>query len=384
MDEKTINKLKEPLDESAIKTRKTDYGEVDYIKSNFAIQQANDIFNYNWTGEIVDLRKISEEEFTKKGKTYYAINFICRYKIIVNGETNEDVGFGSSTQGNKSSATETAVLSAVSDAIKRSLRHYGNQFGLSLYAEHQEVNDKSSSKSSNETIEVTEKAIRNKVKENIKKYGNSKDISDKQHGVLKSFFVDELNIEDENKQHEMLGNLVGERGINSFYDLSYSHIDPVINLIFNKKEQLKKLFNTEEEPDNTFDLISKVKGKLEEKEVENQKFINWIGDKANKDYNTFDSIPENWLKEVVKDSFWDNNEKEIKQFGKSELVKKVKEMINNQTEIEPSQLYYYFGEQDDKEYNSLEEVPNKKLKLATKQSFWDEHYTDISETIPFG
>ncbi|MGV9142172.1 MAG: Rad52/Rad22 family DNA repair protein, partial [Promethearchaeota archaeon] len=131
MDQKTIKRLEEELDESAIETRETDYGEVDYIKSNFAIQQANDIFNYDWSGKIVDLQKLSEEEFTKDGKTYYNINFICRYQVMVDGESNEDVGFGSSTQGNKSSATETAVKSAVSDAIKRSLRHYGNQFGLS-------------------------------------------------------------------------------------------------------------------------------------------------------------------------------------------------------------------------------------------------------------
>lgn len=416
MDKETIKKLEEDLDESVIKTRETDYGTVDYVKSSYSINRANEIFGFDgWSGQIVELKKLGESSFevTKcskcnktiygnkcnnhpNAKTYqsemYHIMFKCIYQITVDNSTRQDVGFGDSTQGNKGSATETAIKSAVSDSVKRTLRHYGSQFGLSLYSEHQNTGSSTTntSKSSNSTIkEVTVDNIKDKIQQNIDKYGTSKDISEKMHGAIKGF-LNSIGIENEDRQHEAISKII-DRDISSINDLSYSEASPIISVIkeSNKsKQKLVDILQDKKEDNNKkeeaiFDLIEEVKEKLEEKKVKNSKFINWIANKADEDFETFDQVPEGWLENVLEDNFWNKNEEEIRKFGCEELVEEVKDKIDKQTSIQESQLYTWFGKQDDKEYESLEEVPDYHLEESTKQDFWDENFDEIDDTIPF-
>lgn len=380
MKKEVKEKLKKDLDPKAIKTRETDYGTIDYIKSNYAISQANEIFNFDgWAGQIVDLEKLGESSFEKKGKTYYHVMFKCIYQITVDSSARQDVGFGNSTQGNKGSATETAIKSAVSDGIKRTLRHFGNQFGLSLYSEHQETKKSNNKTTSQNKVVVAKDEIQDKIQKNIDKYGTEKEISNKVHGVLKGYFSD-IGVKKEDKQHEILGELTGE-DIDSIYDLSYSHISPITEIIFSdKKDQLTNLVlgDSEENTDSTFDLIDNVKDKLDKQNISNRQFIDWISDKANNDYNKFDEIPESWLKQVTKNSFWEKNKDDIEKFGKSDLIKGVESIID-QVGVKPSQLWTWFS----KDYESLKDIPTNDLKKATSDKFWDKNLKEIDETIPF-
>ncbi|CAK00077.1 hypothetical protein with COG5055 domain [Helicobacter acinonychis str. Sheeba] len=47
--------------------------------------------------------------------------------------TRQDIGFGTSVARNLADAHENAAKETVADALKRSLRTFGNQFGNSLY-----------------------------------------------------------------------------------------------------------------------------------------------------------------------------------------------------------------------------------------------------------
>ena len=155
----------------------------------------------------------------------------------------------------------------------------------------------------------------------------------------------------------------------------------LLDILQNEKEDSSD--KEEKEPDNDFELISNIKDKLEQKKMTETKFLRWLSNKADKDFETFDQVPEGWLDSVPNDSFWEKNEKDIRKFGCEKLVEKVKEKTDEQTEIQYSQLYAWFSKQDHEEYESLEEVPDYHLEKATKQDFWDENFEEIDGTIPF-
>lgn len=120
-----------------------------YLPAHFVINQANEIFGFGmWSTEIEHLQMLDSAEYEKppynageKPKVMFAVSYLCRLKLIVKAGTAEnvysDVGFGSGVANaspvGKQSAYELATKEAVTDALKRCLRYYGNQFGLSLY-----------------------------------------------------------------------------------------------------------------------------------------------------------------------------------------------------------------------------------------------------------
>lgn len=102
----------------------------DYIEGWFAIEEANRIFGFeNWS-YTTDLQKVSEF-VNDKGNT--EISYICRCSLTVDGVTRQDVGYGSGAAKKPGDAYEGAVKEAVTDSLKRSLRTFGNKFGLALY-----------------------------------------------------------------------------------------------------------------------------------------------------------------------------------------------------------------------------------------------------------
>ena len=52
---------------------------------------------------------------------------------VAGGAFHEDVGCGEGIAARRGQALDSAKKSAVTDAEKRCLRHWGNQFGLCLY-----------------------------------------------------------------------------------------------------------------------------------------------------------------------------------------------------------------------------------------------------------
>lgn len=65
------------------------------------------------------------------GKFYLSVTAVVRVTLSI-GTFHEDVGLGSS-EGHRNMALEKAKKEAVTDALKRALRQYGNALGNSLY-----------------------------------------------------------------------------------------------------------------------------------------------------------------------------------------------------------------------------------------------------------
>lgn len=150
----TLAALQKPLDQTKIKNRQGAWDPatkkkmtLSYLGSYYIIDQANTLFGYNgWSYEITDMKtntyafvKTEDGRDGEKGKEKNGIETksTARVKVTVflggRAVIREDVGNGSSTTYSNAPDFEGAEKEAVSDALKRALRTFGNQFGNSLY-----------------------------------------------------------------------------------------------------------------------------------------------------------------------------------------------------------------------------------------------------------
>lgn len=135
--EKQIKILQEELDNSRIKTREKANIKISYLEGFDVIETANNIFGFgSWSYSIVSLGQVSQETNNNQ-------NAVICYKAVVKVDvfsldhskciTRQDVGFGTGVAKSLADAHENGAKEAVTDALKRSLRTFGNQFGNSLY-----------------------------------------------------------------------------------------------------------------------------------------------------------------------------------------------------------------------------------------------------------
>lgn len=135
--EKQIKILQEELDSSRIKTREKANIKISYLEGFDVIETANNIFGFgSWSYSIVSLGQVSQETNNNQ-------NAVICYKAVVKVDvfsldhskciTRQDVGFGTGVAKSLADAHENGAKEAVTDALKRSLRTFGNQFGNSLY-----------------------------------------------------------------------------------------------------------------------------------------------------------------------------------------------------------------------------------------------------------
>jgi DNA repair and recombination protein RAD52 len=135
--DKQIQVLSYELDNSRIKKREKNNISLAYLEGFDIIETANKIFGYgNWCYTITSLEYVSQE-------TNHNQNVVICYKGIVSVTvydlhhakhiSREDVGFGTGISKSLADAHEGAAKEAVTDAIKRCFRSFGNQFGNSLY-----------------------------------------------------------------------------------------------------------------------------------------------------------------------------------------------------------------------------------------------------------
>ncbi|SCV01333.1 LAMI_0G10836g1_1 [Lachancea mirantina] len=105
---------------------------VAYIEGWKAINLANQIFGYNgWSTEVKSVLIDFMDE--RQGKFSIGCTAIIRV-TLTDGTFREDIGYGTvENERRKSSAFERAKKSAVTDALKRSLRAFGNALGNCLY-----------------------------------------------------------------------------------------------------------------------------------------------------------------------------------------------------------------------------------------------------------
>jgi len=145
-----IKLLNEPLLKEDVKTRDgTGNNKLSYLASFHVIEEANRIFGFDgWDSEILSLTQVDKTEYQKppyqgKGepKEMISISYLCKLRLTVKaGDTvvvKEDAGFGNGVAGATAygigSCIELASKEAVTDALKRCMRYYGNKFGLTLY-----------------------------------------------------------------------------------------------------------------------------------------------------------------------------------------------------------------------------------------------------------
>ena len=129
--------LSQELELNRIKTREKGNINLSYIEGFDVIDTANLIFGYgNWSYLISSLTQVSQEQNHNQ-------NFVVCYKAVVKlivkdenhskSTSRQDVGFGTGTAKTLADSHENAGKEAVTDALKRAMRSFGNQFGNSLY-----------------------------------------------------------------------------------------------------------------------------------------------------------------------------------------------------------------------------------------------------------
>jgi len=148
--EKQLEDLNEPLLKESVKTRDgTGNTQLSYLASFHVIAEANRIFGFDgWDSEILSLTQADKTEYEKPPykagddpKQMLSISYLCKLRVTVKAGdktvVREDVGFGNGVAGNTAygigSCIELASKEAVTDALKRCMRYYGNKFGLTLY-----------------------------------------------------------------------------------------------------------------------------------------------------------------------------------------------------------------------------------------------------------
>lgn len=136
-DKKQLDILNQELDSSRIKTREKGNISLSYIEGHDVIETANKVFGFgNWSYSISKLEHVSQEQNQNQNQV---ICYKAIVQVLVHSENHtqevkrEDVGFGTGVSKTLADSHENAGKEAVTDALKRALRSFGNQFGLSLY-----------------------------------------------------------------------------------------------------------------------------------------------------------------------------------------------------------------------------------------------------------
>ena len=134
--DKASAELTRKLDPAHVRKPSGSFGpKGDYIEGWHAIAEANRIFGFGgWSYTIKALTQDSlKEGTTSKGAPQWQAAYTCLVTVTVGSVVREDVGFGSGFAKQIGDAIEGATKEAVTDALKRALRTFGNPFGLALY-----------------------------------------------------------------------------------------------------------------------------------------------------------------------------------------------------------------------------------------------------------
>ncbi|RXK03335.1 Rad52/Rad22 family DNA repair protein [Halarcobacter bivalviorum] len=151
--EKQLEQLEDELDLKRVKSRDKGNITLSYLEGFDIIETANRVFGYgSWSYDIESLEHLSTEQNQNQNIVicYKAIVKVTVYdKDHIQNISRSDVGTGAGIAKTQSEAHEGATKEAVTDALKRALRSFGNQFGLSLYDKSKNHNNQSQTNNSN-------------------------------------------------------------------------------------------------------------------------------------------------------------------------------------------------------------------------------------------
>lgn len=141
MNSDQLAQLAAPLDAARVKSRPGRGGgtSLSYLETHDVIRRANEIFGHGqWGHEVVELRPL-EPVVVKKDdvKEGVHVGYLCTVRLTVQDCVPvSGIGFGDAVEYTLAAAVtahELAAKEAESDALKRALKNYGDQFGLALY-----------------------------------------------------------------------------------------------------------------------------------------------------------------------------------------------------------------------------------------------------------
>lgn len=131
-----IAQLSGKLDPAAVRPPQKFGPKGDYLEGWYVIAEANRIFGFDgWSYESLDVRCVSEapRKIGRDQKDGWGVTYTARVRVVVHGIVREDCGAGHGYDLDVGLAHESALKEAVTDALKRTLRTFGNPFGLALY-----------------------------------------------------------------------------------------------------------------------------------------------------------------------------------------------------------------------------------------------------------
>jgi DNA repair and recombination protein RAD52 len=138
---KASAELSKKLDPANVKPAKSFGPKGDYIEGWLAIQEANRIFGFNgWHYTIPECTCVFQgpREIGQAKKPGFGVTYTAKVAVMVGGVIREDFGAGHGYDVDCGLAHESAIKEAVTDALKRALRSFGNPFGLALYDKSRE------------------------------------------------------------------------------------------------------------------------------------------------------------------------------------------------------------------------------------------------------
>lgn len=127
------SKLDKKLGPEYVSTRPGGGGvRVSYIEGWKAINLANQVFGFNcWNSDV----KTINIDFVDEKQGRYNVGLSVTVRVTLkDGSYHEDIGYGSiENSRSKAQAFEKAKKEAMTDGLKRALRHFGNALGNCLY-----------------------------------------------------------------------------------------------------------------------------------------------------------------------------------------------------------------------------------------------------------
>ena len=128
--EKQVELLQQPIDKKNVETRDGNRDgtlQLSYVEGWHVINEANRIFGFDgWSCETIETTCVNSEPD--------AVTYTAKVRITVGNIVREGTGAGhGNTKQGIGINHESAIKEAETDAKKRALMSFGNQFGLSLY-----------------------------------------------------------------------------------------------------------------------------------------------------------------------------------------------------------------------------------------------------------
>ena len=137
--------LAAPLDRANVQTRSQSNRNFSYLEGWHVIAEANRIFGFDgWQRETLHCQCVSERERSigsgvdpRGGRSGWGVTYTAKARIQVGEIIREGSGAGHGIDMDLGQAHESAIKEAETDAMKRALMTFGNQFGLALYDKQQ-------------------------------------------------------------------------------------------------------------------------------------------------------------------------------------------------------------------------------------------------------